>query len=185
MHAALSEPSTWTVAVLQEQSQIPGFPMSSSAFVASRTAAAELAALGAARGARVVLYQTWGRRDGDDTNPALYPDFTAMQDRLSAGYAALASAARDAGADVRVAPVGEAFRAIHDAEATPLDPASLFSRLYGADGSHPSLAGSYLAACVIAAVANDIDPEEITFVPSDLDASDAAALRAAALALTP
>lgn len=180
VQVALSEPSAWDVVTLQEQSQIPGFPESDPTFVESVGAAGELGALCDARGARVVLYQTWGRRDGDDTNPGLYPDFTTMQDRLSAGYRALATAAADAGADVRVAPVGEAFRRIHDGEPDPLDPAALFSRLYAGDGSHPSLAGSYLAACVIAAVARDADPRTIAYRPAGVDEADATRLLDAA-----
>lgn len=177
VQAALSEPSAWDVVTLQEQSQVPGFPESNPTFASSRDAAGELGALAAARGARVVLYQTWGRRAGDDTNPALFPDFETMQDRLTAGYRSLAAAA---GAEAQIAPVGEAFRRIHDEDADPLDPASLFSRLYAGDGSHPSIAGSYLAACVIAGVARDVDPRTITHVPAGLDETDATRLRDAA-----
>ena len=48
--------------------------------------------------------------------------------------------------------------------------------LYQADGSHPSRAGTYLAATVIAAVVLDVDPE--TFDASlGLDDASAEALR--------
>ena len=46
--------------------------------------------------------------------------------------------------DAYCAPVGEAWRRVH-AECPSL-------QLYNSDGSHPSPAGSYLAACVFYAI---------------------------------
>jgi len=187
LHTALNtDEESWTHVVLQEQSQIPGFGDGQPDFEASRTAARELGALASMRSITVVLFVTWGRREGDAMNPGLYPDYSTMQDRLDQGYDALAQAAREAGAEVELAPVGAAFRVIHDGEADPLSPESRFSSLYGADGSHPSLAGSYLAACVFVATMLDVDPRTITHVPDGLDPDEAVALReAAATAVTP
>lgn len=187
LHTALNtDEGEWTHFVLQEQSQIPGFPEGQPDFEVSRTAAGELADLAQMRGATVVLFVTWGRREGDAMNPGLYPDYSTMQDRLDDGYDALAEAARDAGADVRLAPVGTAFRVIHDAEVDPLAPDSRFGSLYDTDGSHPSLAGSYLAACVFVATLLDVDPRTVTHVPDGLDPDEAIALReAAAMAVMP
>ena len=78
-------------------------------------------------GARTALYATWARRGAPET-----------QDAITAAYAAIGA---ELGA--LVLPAGEAWRR---ALATPGVPP-----LHDADGSHPTLAGSYLAACVIAA----------------------------------
>src|SRR5690606_15766318 len=75
-------------------------------------------------GAGTALYLTWARRHAPKTQAAL--------------TAAYESIGREIGATV--VPVGvawEAFLAEHD---TPV--------LHERDGSHPTLAGSYLAACV-------------------------------------
>lgn len=140
--------------VLQEQSQIGGFPDGFSDRMASLAAASELAALITARGASVVLYLTWGRERGDELNPGLYPTFTAMQDLLDAGYLGMAARLRTEGATVRVAPVGGGFRLVFEdvvaRGADPLAEGSDFDALYEPDGSHPSPHGAYLAACILA-----------------------------------
>lgn len=143
--------------VLQEQSQIGGFPATTSQRVASVAAAIELAALARARGARVVLYMTWGRRDGDPDNAGLgFDTFEGMESALEEGYRSLASQLRARGNDVRVAPVGGAFRTVYeDASRAGGDPhaaSSDFVALYESDGSHPSPRGAWLAACVLTSV---------------------------------
>jgi hypothetical protein len=131
--------------VLQEQSQIPGFPQDEPTWLASRDAGSALRDRAAS--AEVWLLTTWGRRDGDRDNPELYPDFPTMNDRLDAGYVAY----RDAfAAPVFVAPAGRAFRVVFDDLAEPLAPGSAFVRLYSGDGSHPSVLGTALTACVLA-----------------------------------
>lgn len=173
----------WTQVILQEQSQIPGFEAGQADFEASRTAAAALGVRAAARGAPVVFFMTWGRRDGDSTNPGRFPDFSTMQTHLEAGYRALAEAARGAGAEVSIAPVGLAFAEVHAevaAAGDPLDPAGLFYRLYAPDGSHPSRLGSYLAACVFAATHLGVDPTTLEYLPAGVTEPDAVRLRAAA-----
>jgi len=170
----------WTQVILQEQSQIPGFGPGQPDFDASRVAAAELGARIAARGAQAVFFMTWGRRAGDSSNPARFGDFSAMQGHLETGYRALAQAAREAGAEAVIAPVELAFAEVHaedGAVGDPLEASSLFSRLYASDGSHPSLLGSYLAACVFAATTLQIDATTITYAPTELDEADAQRLR--------
>jgi MYXO-CTERM domain-containing protein len=141
--------------VLQDQSQVPGFPADQAAWRLSQRSAQELHEQAALTGADSVLFVTWGRRDGDTLNTALYPDFSTMQDLLDAGYLAYADAMREAdGQDVWMAPVGSAFRSLHDEVAAVGDPLasnSPFVALYASDGSHPSEEGTYLAASVITA----------------------------------
>ena len=72
--------------ILQEQSQIPGFPHSSADGRDSLAAGGALDDLAEAQGADTVLLMTWGRRLVDADNPDLYPDFRTMQDALADGY---------------------------------------------------------------------------------------------------
>jgi hypothetical protein len=141
---------SWQFVFLQDQSQVPGFPESEPMWQASRDGAVTLDTLVTDGGAETIFLLTWGRRDGDGTNPTLYPDFTTMQGRLLDGYLAYVEAASSDGTQAWVAPAGLAFAEIHDdlvaAGEDPTDAASAFYALYSGDGSHPSHAGSYLAA---------------------------------------
>lgn len=160
------------VVVLQEQSQLGGFLDDNPDRAASLDAAVELATLATEQGASVVLFQTWGRRDGDSRNSG-YETFTSMQDHLEAGYRGMAEALRSRGIDVRVAPVGEGFRIVHDdivaAGGDPLAKASDFVALYQRDGSHPSRRGSFLAACILAGTVTSADPADFAVAECRLD----------------
>ena len=78
--------------VLQDQSQIPGFPQTQVDWTRSRDAAVGLNELVSDAGAETMFFITWGRRDGDATNPARYPDF--LQALLIEGYLAYGAASR-------------------------------------------------------------------------------------------
>lgn len=177
---------SWTFVVLQDQSQIPGFPESQQERIDSVAAAVELAARATEHRATTLLFQTWGRRDGDSTNPARFPDFLTMNNLLAEGYAQMEQAIRAAGYPVRRVPVGAAFAAIRDGDLAagrdPLDSASLFFRLYAADGSHPSLEGSYLAAATFVCTLGDSVAPPFAFSPATLDAPDVARLQLAGCA---
>ncbi len=144
----------WDVVVLQEQSYLPTIPYTRDQFM--RPGAQSLANSIAANDPtiRVMLFSTWGRRDGGSfcygANCESYADFDAMQDALSAAYGDVA-----ASIGAEVAMVGEAWR-----RARALDPALV---LHSADGSHPSLSGSYLAACVFYACIFDDSPVGLAF----------------------
>ena len=77
-----------------------------------------------------VCYMTWGRNN--DT-------YEGMQQQLTENYLEMADVL-----DAYCAPVGEAWRRVRR-ECPSL-------QLYNSDGSHPSPAGSYLAACVFYAI---------------------------------
>jgi len=174
---------TWDVVVLQDQSQVPGFPQTEPMWVDSRDGAVVLDGLIGDGGGETMFLLTWGRRDGDSTNPALYPDFTTMQERLLDGYLAYAEACSSDDHQAWLAPAGLAFQQVHDgivaAGGDPLEAGSLFHRLYSGDGSHPAVAGSYLAAL---AVAVGMTGYAVTGVdhPAEIDANDAAVLQQAA-----
>jgi hypothetical protein len=136
-HAASSETagaiggSHWEFVVLQEQSQIPSlesarrsqmYPAARSLVAAIRTA-----------GATPVLLETWAHRDGWPENGL---DYGAMQAAIDEGYTTIGREL-----SVGVAPVGEAWQTTLRQHPT--------IALWQEDGSHPSIAGTYLAACVL------------------------------------
>jgi hypothetical protein len=109
-----------------------------------------------AAGAQTVLYMTWARRHAPQTQAA-----------ISEAYAGIG---RELGASV--VPVGlvwERFLAEHD------EPV-----LHDKDQSHPTLAGSYLAACVFLAVLWGENPEGVDHDVPGLSPQDRALLQRAA-----
>ena len=170
--AALLE-RDWDAVVLQEASTVAG--------------GYDLAKLGASRGAAreffaprasttVLLFGTWGHRGGSvyAASRRAYPSYRAMQAKTSAGCKRLCALL---GSSARYAPVGEAFREVHEACAGSHlepegDPRTLFSRLYAPDGHHPSRLGSYLAACVFYATLTGESPEGHSYRPPPRCAHD-------------
>jgi hypothetical protein len=129
----------WDNVILQAQSQEPSF---SPGQVASQTTpfARKLDSLvhAASPCAETVFYMTWGRKFGDASNCANYPPvctFSGMTDRLRSSYKLMADEN-----EALLAPVGMAWKKAWETDAT-ID-------LWSSDNSHPSVAGSYLAACV-------------------------------------
>ncbi len=100
------------------------------------------------RGAKTILFMTWGRRDG--LAKIGYPSYAAMQNAVRDGYMRIADEL-----GVMVAPVGEAWRKA--VQRNPRVP------LWGGDGSHPSRTGSYLAGCVFYAVIFQESPEGLSY----------------------
>jgi len=147
------------VVVLQGQSQEP--LLDAAGFAAN---ADLLAGAATSAGAEVAFYQTWARRAGDPfyAAPASGGTPAAMQDGLTAGYAAAATRNHAA-----VAPVGEARR-LALAEAPTLE-------LFDPDGSHPSAAGAYLAAAVLVETLTGQPPTDAPRL--GLDAATRATLR--------
>lgn len=154
---------SWSWVILQDQSQIPGFSATQAEYRASRAAGVALDALAEARGAGTVFFLTWGYRAGDETNPDRFPDFATMQERLAEGYADYQEAAGEDGTPAWIAPVGLAFARAwateEEAGLDPLSPESRFYQLYAEDGRHPSVFGTYLAACVFYASLSGRSPE--------------------------
>lgn len=175
LQAALLE--SWDTIFLQGQSQLPGFfGVPNGPFPAEQKGFVGLVLAASAASPRLLLLLTWGRRDGDKANPALFGTFSAMQGHLDAGTAALAQAAVAAGVPVSIVPVGGAFRLLHDLEASP---GSRFASLYDADGSHPSPLGSHLMALCAIAVEGEVDPRTLA-APAGLDAVAVAEIAEAA-----
>jgi hypothetical protein len=123
--------SSWAFVVLQEQSEIPAVETArqSQMYPAGRS----LVGMIRAAGATPILLETWAHRDGMPDQRLSYPE---MQAGISDGYRVLG-----AQLGVAVAPAGDAWQAAYRR-----DPRLA---LWQADGSHPTLAGTYLAACVL------------------------------------
>ena len=166
MHASnttLRNPNIdWDYVVLQDQSQVPGFYRNNTYWIDSKDGAVGFGNAIDDEGSEAVLFMTWGRRNGDPTNPMLYSNFTVMQERLEQGYIDYRDNMTAAGSTAWVAPVGLAFKHIHDdVMASGINASlsgNLFYDLYTSDGSHPSLSGSYLAACVLYATMTGESP---------------------------
>ena len=120
----------WDVVVLQEQSRLPSLPVRRAWMMVP--AVMKLAEKVRAQGGIPVLYQTWGRRDGDSNRP--HDDFHAMNVRLREGCRA---AAEKAGG-LPVVPAGDAWQ--REVLAGRGD------RLFQPDGSHPTPQGDVLTA---------------------------------------
>jgi hypothetical protein len=128
----------WDFVVLQAQSQEPSF---SPTQVANDTYpyAAQIcdSILANNECAEPLFFMTWGRENGDAVNCPFYPPvctYDGMQTRLSESYTEMADLN-----EASISPVGEVWRDIRQQYPN--------YQLYSGDGSHPSLTGSYVAAC--------------------------------------
>ena len=158
---------SWDFVVLQEQSQKPSFPPSQVA-VEVYPFAKTLDSLIKVNNpcTKTVLYMTWGRKYGDQTNCLAYPPvctYLGMQQRLYDSYMEMGDSNQ-----AWVAPVGIAWRNSIQADST-LD-------LFATDYSHPNLYGSYLAACVFYSTFFQASTNSAWY-PSTLDADTAAWLQ--------
>jgi hypothetical protein len=129
----------WDFVVLQAQSQEPSFSPSQ---VEAQTYpfARKLDSLIQLSNSctETVFFMTWGRKYGDSQNCAIYPPictFDGMNNRLWESYKEMADDNRSI-----VSPAGIAWKRSREADST--------INLWSSDNSHPSLAGSYLTACV-------------------------------------
>jgi hypothetical protein len=150
--------TAWTAVVLQEQSQAPA----AREIREGQMAPAAMALAGTIRtdGAQPYLLETWAHRDGW---PERGQDRAAMQAAINAAYRDVA-----ARAGAFVIPAGEAWsHALRDVPSIIL---------WQDDGSHPTMAGTYLAACVAYASITGRSPEGLAET-GGLSTEDAAALQ--------
>ena len=138
----------WDFVVLQEQSQKSG--LGGEYTKGFHQAVGALSKMIRATDAKPCLYLTWGRQSGDKRNPKVYPDFEAMQQKITAAYLEAAEIN-----DAIVFPTGWAY-----AE-TKKSSMERFNTLYKKDGSHPSASGAYLVACVFWGSLTGKDPTTI------------------------
>jgi len=157
----------WDIVVLQEQSQRPAFSPAQVA-VDVYPYARKLDSLVRANKActETMFFMTWGRKNGDASNCAAYPPictYLGMQQSLRESYMQMAQDNNSI-----VSPVGAAWKQVRDSFPS-ID-------LYSTDESHPSVSGSYLAACVFYASIFHKNPTASTF-NNGLSATDAANLK--------
>ena len=137
------EQKRWDYVVLQEQSTLP---------VKNAQRTKENIRLFdeaiKASGAKMALYLTWARQKVPETQKALTDCYTSIGEELGA----------------TIIPAGVAWERLLRKKDHPV--------LHDKDGSHPTLAGSYLAACVFFAVLFDESPVGIPFPSKALTPAD-------------
>ncbi len=157
----------WDIVVLQEQSQLPSFPqwqVEQQCFPYAKRLVDSIYANNPC--AEPMFYMTWGRKNGDEINASEFPvlgTYEGMDSMLCERYTYMAEANESS-----LCPVGRVWRYIrsnhHEIE------------LYASDGSHPSTAGTYAAACAFYVMFFHRDPNNITF-NSSLDDTTARIIR--------
>lgn len=120
-------------------------------------------------GAVPVFFETWARAAGNAVYQEVWSGGTplAMQTGLRDAYNL---AATNAGG--QVAPVGDAWELVLGTLPT--------ITLHSGDGSHPSIHGTYLAACVFYLRLTGAPLADTGAVPTAITTADASALRQAA-----
>ena len=141
----------WDFVVLQAQSQEPAFPDNQ---VDSQTIPYAIQIADSVYDnyfcSDVMMFMTWGRENGD---PQWQPisTYDGMQSRLRNAYLRMADSVQGS-----VSPVGMAWKRVRDNYPS--------IQLYTGDGSHPSMEGSYLAACTFYASIFRKSPVGATFI---------------------
>ncbi|MFD2551007.1 PKD domain-containing protein [Bizionia sediminis] len=146
--------NSWDYVVLQAQSQETAFPESykenelypyasqlSQAIRNSNTCAQPL------------FYMTWGRENGDSSNCPDMPwmcTYEGMDNAIYTTYMFMAATNQ-----AKVSPVGALWRYLRTQNPS--------INLYTNDGSHPSVVGSYAAACAFYTLIYQKDPTQITW----------------------
>lgn len=157
----------WDYVVLQEQSQWPSFTDPEvEEYVFPYAAKLDSLITAADSCTQTMFYMTWGRKNGDQTNCAVWPPLCTYEGMDSLLHLRYMMMAEDN--DAEVSPVGAAWHFVRDSFPD--------IELYSSDESHPSVAGTYLAACTFYSVIFRKDP---TLISSDngLDAVVANNLR--------
>ncbi|TXH58965.1 MAG: T9SS type A sorting domain-containing protein [Bacteroidia bacterium] len=160
----------WDYVVLQEQSQLPAFPFNqvqSSVLPYAKQLDSMIHAFNPC--AETVFFMTWGYKNGDANNCASFPPictYSGMDSLLRARYTMMADSNQ-----ALISPVGPVRRYIRNNYPS--------IELYDNDGSHPSIAGTYAAACTFYSILFKKSPLNITF-NSTLSTTDASNIRTAA-----
>lgn len=152
----LAEPATekligsqkWDFVILQEQSQKSGLGGKSSQ--GFHNAVASFSKIIRDTGSTPCLYLTWGRKAGDKKNPKIYPNYQAMQKKISTAYFKAGK-----NNQARILPVGLAYSKVKQQDQ------ALFESLYKKDGSHPSAIGAYVVSSVFWGGLTGTDPTTI------------------------
>lgn len=161
----------WDIVVLQEQSQLPSFPQEQVEWQCFPYAQQLVDSIYAHNpDAEPMFYMTWGRKNGDTdpNNVAEFPvlgTYEGMDSMLCERYTYMAETNH-----ASLCPVGRVWRHLRTNNPE--------IELYANDGSHPSLAGTYAAACAFYVMFFHRNPDDITF-SSSLDENTATTIREA------
>ena len=160
----------WDFVVLQEQSQYPSFPQWQVEAEVFPYAARLVDSVYAANPcAEPMFYMTWGRRDGDAGNAGEFPVLGTYEGMDSMLYERYMQMAVDN--DASVCPVGRVWRRLRAVHPE--------IELYQSDGSHPSVAGTYAAACSFAVMFFGLDPRTVHYCPTAISQQVADTIRQA------
>lgn len=160
----------WDFVVLQEQSQYPSFPQWQVEAEVFPYAARLVDSVYAANPcAEPMFYMTWGRRDGDAGNAGEFPVLGTYEGMDSMLYERYMQMAVDN--DASVCPVGRVWRYLRTNHPS--------IELYQSDGSHPSVAGTYAAACSFAVMFFGLDPRTVHYCPTAISQQVADTIRQA------
>mmetsp|Transcript_65018 Transcript_65018/g.145213 ORF Transcript_65018/g.145213 Transcript_65018/m.145213 type:complete len:338 (-) Transcript_65018:437-1450(-) len=179
--------NAWDFVVLQEQSQLPSLAgatdlESTNAFANSAAAVTLLGRLITENGGTVRLIGTWGDQDGDKDHHDFSPNFATMQAHLDRGFTRYLDVLAGAGVPAEIIPIGAAWTFAKSGAFVNGDDDdnddddehgdTLFSKLYKRDGAHPSVHGTYLAACVVFANILHSSPVGIEWAPEKISERD-------------
>ena len=144
----------WDAVVLQEQSQYPAFPqwqVEAQVFPYAERLVDSVYAHNPC--CEPMFYMTWGRKYGDADNAPGFPvlgTYEGMDSLLCERYTYMAQQY-----DAALCPVGRVWRMLRK------DHPEI--ELYQQDNSHPSLAGTYAAACAFYVLLFHRDPDSIGY----------------------
>ena len=154
----------WDYVVLQAQSQEPSL---SPSYVNSNVLPAAQVLIDAIESNSLctepLFFMTWGRKFGDVSNCVAYPPvctYLGMQERLRTRYLDMTFTH-----DASCSPVGMAWKKSIEIDST--------LNLYSSDNSHPSIYGSYLAACTFYSSIFKKSAVGSTYWPNAIDSASA------------
>lgn len=150
----------WDVVVLQEQSQYPAFPewqVQRDVYPYAQRLVDSIYANNVCP--EPMFYMTWGRKNGDALNADSFPPigtYEGMDSLLRERYITMGKENH-----ASVCPAGKVWHYIrHNYPKI---------ELYSADNSHPSIAGTYAAACAFYTMIFEKDPTLVTYHNVSLD----------------
>ena len=157
----------WDFVVLQDQSQLPSFmPIEIDSLTIPYGDSLNEYIKQYNPTAETMFFMTWGKENGDAGNCASYPilcTYEGNQKRLTETYFEMSQMFH-----TDVSEVGIAWKVVRDST-------SAFN-LYALDGSHPSIYGTYLAACVFYAKIFNQSPIG-AYYPATISAIDASTIQ--------
>lgn len=154
----------WDFVVIQAQSQEPSFPdpyVEDNVYPYAEVLVNKIIENNACT--IPLFYATWGRQTGDPQWEGINT-FGKMNERLYSAYSYMAEKAQG-----MLVPAGVAFAGVKDGT---LGTAVTFEDLYTADGSHPTIKGSYLVACLFNNIIFNKTSLGNTYLPNGISAEE-------------